>query len=60
MNAYNIDWWGNGYFRTNKEGHIEVCPDPDNPNAAVDLQELVASRVKAASVCLRCLLFHKY
>lgn len=47
MNAYNIDWWGNGYFRTNKEGHIEVCPDPDNPNAAVDLQELVASRVKS-------------
>ena len=47
MNAYNIDWWGNGYFRTNKEGHIEVCPDPDNTSATVDLQELVASRVKS-------------
>lgn len=46
MNAYNIDWWGNGYFRANDKGHIEVCPDPDNPTAAVDLQELVASRVK--------------
>ena len=47
MNAYNIDWWGNGYFRANAKGHIEVCPDPDRPEAACDLQELVEARVKS-------------
>ena len=47
MNAYNVNWWGNGYFDVNDKGHIEVCPDPDIPEARVDLAELVASREKS-------------
>lgn len=46
MSAYNVDWWGNGYFDVNDKGHIEVCPDPDVPDAKIDLAELVASREK--------------
>lgn len=46
MSVYNVDWWGNGYFDVNEKGHIEVCPDPDVPEAKVDLAELVASREK--------------
>ena len=26
MNAYNIDWWGNGYFSVNEKGHVTVNP----------------------------------
>lgn len=44
MSVYNVDWWGNGYFEVNDQGHVEVCPDPDVPNARVDLAELVAAR----------------
>lgn len=47
MSVYNVDWWGNGYFDVNDKGHIEVCPDPDVPEAKVDLAELVASREKS-------------
>lgn len=47
MSVYNVDWWGNGYFEVNEKGHIEVCPDPDVPEAKVDLAELVASREKS-------------
>lgn len=47
MSVYNVDWWGNGYFAVNDKGHIEVCPDPDVPEAKVDLADLVASREKS-------------
>lgn len=47
MAVFNIDWWGNGYFGVNDKGHVEVCPDPDVPEARVDLAELVASREKS-------------
>lgn len=46
MSVFNIDWWGNGYFNVNSEGHVEVCPDPDVPEARVDLAKLVAAREK--------------
>ena len=45
MSVYNVDWWGNGYFEVNDQGHVEVCPDPDVPNARVDLAQLVADRL---------------
>lgn len=44
MKSYNIDWWGNNYFDINEKGHITVCPDPDVPDAVIDLAELVARR----------------
>ena len=37
MSGFNIDWWGNHYFSVNDKGHVEVCPDPDVPEARVDL-----------------------
>ena len=46
MSGFNIDWWGNHYFSVNDKGHVEVCPDPDVPEARVDLAELVAAREK--------------
>lgn len=46
MNPYNISWWGNNYFQVNDKGHISVCPDPDVPEAQVDLAELVLQREK--------------
>lgn len=46
MNAYNIDWWGNGYFTVNDEGHICVRPDPLKPDAICDLDTLVRERVR--------------
>lgn len=47
MSGFNIDWWGNNYFSVNEKGHVEVCPDPDVPEAKVDLAELVAAREKS-------------
>jgi arginine decarboxylase len=37
--AYNIAYWGNGYFDVNDKGHLVVRPDPASPHA-VDLYEL--------------------
>ena len=41
LRTYNIAWWGNNYYDVNELGHISVCPDPDVPEARVDLAELV-------------------
>ncbi len=44
LRTYNIAWWGNNYYDVNELGHISVCPDPDVPEARVDLAELVKER----------------
>lgn len=44
LRTYNIAWWGNNYYDVNDLGHISVCPDPDVPDATVDLAELVKAR----------------
>lgn len=41
LRTYNIAWWGNNYYDVNELGHISVCPDPDVPEARVDLAQLV-------------------
>nr|WP_113868225.1 biosynthetic arginine decarboxylase [Brenneria salicis]NMN90449.1 arginine decarboxylase [Brenneria salicis ATCC 15712 = DSM 30166]RBP60170.1 arginine decarboxylase [Brenneria salicis ATCC 15712 = DSM 30166]RLM29968.1 arginine decarboxylase [Brenneria salicis ATCC 15712 = DSM 30166] len=41
LRTYNIAWWGNNYYDVNELGHISVCPDPDVPQARVDLAKLV-------------------
>jgi arginine decarboxylase len=54
LRTYNIAWWGNNYYDVNELGHISVCPDPDVPEARVDLAELVKAREAQGSACLRC------
>ncbi|ATZ12580.1 biosynthetic arginine decarboxylase [Erwinia amylovora] len=44
LRTYNIAWWGNNYYDVNELGHISVCPDPDVPEARVDLAKLVKER----------------
>ncbi|CDZ85766.1 biosynthetic arginine decarboxylase [Citrobacter koseri] len=44
LRTYNIAWWGNNYYDVNELGHISVCPDPDVPQARVDLAKLVKAR----------------
>lgn len=44
LRTYNIAWWGNNYYDVNELGHISVCPDPDAPEARVDLAKLVKER----------------
>ncbi|MBP2847687.1 biosynthetic arginine decarboxylase [Dickeya oryzae] len=44
LRTYNIAWWGNNYYDVNELGHISVCPDPDVPEARVDLAKLVKNR----------------
>ena len=44
LRTYNIAWWGNNYYDVNELGHISVCPDPDVPEACVDLACLVKDR----------------
>ena len=44
LRTYNIAWWGNNYYDVNELGHISVCPDPDVPEARVDLAQLVKAR----------------
>ncbi len=41
LRAYNVAWWGGNYYGVNQLGHIQVCPDPDVPDAVVDLAKLV-------------------
>lgn len=41
MRTYNVAHWGGGYYGVNEQGHITVCPDPDTPQARVDLATLV-------------------
>lgn len=48
MNAYNIDWWGNGYFSVNEKGHVTVNPtksEQTSVNQVIDLSELVNERL---------------
>ncbi|HGW4906811.1 TPA: biosynthetic arginine decarboxylase [Proteus mirabilis] len=39
--TYNITYWGGGYYCANNRGNISVCPNPDVPEATLDLTELV-------------------
>ncbi|CNE83158.1 biosynthetic arginine decarboxylase [Yersinia nurmii] len=41
LRTYNVAYWGGNYFDVNELGHISVCPDPDVPQARVDLAQLV-------------------
>ncbi len=45
---------GNNYYDVNELGHISVCPDPDVPEARVDLAELVKAREAQGSACRHC------
>lgn len=55
LSTYNVAYWGGNYYDVNELGHISVCPDPDVPEARVDLTQLVEKLQKrATSVCLRC------
>lgn len=38
---YNVANWGDGYFRVNKSGNIEVTPTRDTKDGAIDLKLLV-------------------
>jgi len=38
--TYNIEYWGNGYFDINEQGHAIACPDPQVPWSQVDLFHL--------------------
>lgn len=44
LQTYNVTHWGNNYYDVNELGHMSVCPDPDFPQARVDLAELVKQR----------------
>jgi arginine decarboxylase len=37
---YNIEGWGAGYFDVSDRGNVIVRPDPENPDATVDLRDL--------------------
>src|SRR5262249_39599750 len=37
---YNIDGWGAGFFDISEKGNVVVRPDPDRPEATLDLYEL--------------------
>ncbi len=37
---YNIEGWGAGYFDVSERGNVIVRPDPENPDATVDLRDL--------------------
>ena len=54
LRTYNIAWWGNNYYDVNELGHISVCPDPDVPEARVDLAKLVKPVKRRVSACLHC------
>jgi arginine decarboxylase len=58
LRTYNIAWWGNNYYDVNELGHISVCPDPDIPQARVDLaQSGEGARSARAALCPRCSAF---
>lgn len=59
LRTYNIAWWGNNYYDVNELGHISVCPDPDVPEARVDLAQLVKLVKHRVSVCLHCSVSHR-
>ncbi|WP_392566426.1 biosynthetic arginine decarboxylase [Utexia brackfieldae] len=37
VNTYNINHWGNHYFSIDEKGCVNVCPDPDFPEAKISL-----------------------
>ncbi|HEY3495405.1 MAG TPA: biosynthetic arginine decarboxylase [Polyangiaceae bacterium] len=37
---YQITGWGTPYFQVNARGQVEVTPDPDRPQQAINLHEL--------------------
>jgi len=37
---YNIEGWGVGYFDINERGNVIVKPDPNSPDASIDLRDL--------------------
>ena len=39
---YQVNGWGQPYFRINAEGHIAVQPDPTRPERSIDLLHLTA------------------
>ncbi len=43
LRTYNVAYWGGNYYDVNEKGHITVCPDPDKPEATVDLAELAST-----------------
>lgn len=59
LRTYNIARWGNNYYDVNELGHISVCPDPDVPEARVDLAELVKLAKRRGNVCPRCSVSHR-
>lgn len=59
LRTYNIAWWGNNYYDVNELGHISVCPDPDVPEARVDLAQLVKTREAQGQRLPHCLFPHR-
>ncbi|MBI6549462.1 biosynthetic arginine decarboxylase [Xenorhabdus lircayensis] len=39
--TYNIAYWGGNYYYVNDLGNVSVCPNPDLPEAQVELADLV-------------------
>ncbi|MGL4958277.1 MAG: arginine decarboxylase, partial [Plesiomonas sp.] len=39
LRTYNVAHWGGGYFDVNELGHVTVCPNPEVPQARVDLAD---------------------
>lgn len=63
MNAYNIDWWGNGYFSVNEKGHVTVNPtksEQTSVNQVIDLSKLVNERLEKVKNFPRCSVSRKF
>lgn len=63
VNAYNIDWWGNGYFSVNEKGHVTVNPtksEQTSVNQVIDLSELVNERLEKDKNFPRCSVSRKF
>lgn len=41
ISSSNIRYWGNGYFESDENGNLTVCPDPDKPDVKINLAEMV-------------------
>ncbi|MCC8381830.1 biosynthetic arginine decarboxylase [Xenorhabdus sp. PB30.3] len=39
--TYNIAYWGGNYYYVNDLGNVSVCPNPDLPEAQVEIVDLV-------------------
>ncbi len=52
---YNFSGWGSGYFDINGQGHLEVKPNHQQANHAIDLYDLV-KQINAQGVALPVLL----